>query len=339
MECLSSPTKPLTTKGWAALCLLTKREFYEGELDVVNGDSSRGYTLEKAMAYPILVTRVESDCEFSYRRSSKHIRMNKVGTRLIWFVKHGTLKLVRSSGITRVNPGELAIVNTSTPFQAFSECDDDGHFESFQVLVPSDLFLTHLKTADRFCEALSLDSPDGELTQRLLRLIVAHGEQFNRSISASIAVSLLEAIGQCIGQERLHRDRREKLIDKRFAEIEAYILMNVTDPDLSYDKVAINCGVSPRYLCYLLKAQKTSFSELLWKNRLPKARDWLISPETQDHPIHEISFMAGFKSAAHFSRMFKETYGCSPSIFRSQHKEMAEQGEGGESREDLRCAA
>src|SRR3546814_20474839 len=81
-----------------------------------------------------------------------------------------------------------------------------------------------------------------------------------------------------------------------------YILRNLTDPDLFYDMVAASCGISPRYLCYVLKANNTSFSDLLWKNRLPKARDWLVSRATRDYPIHEIAFMSGFKSAAHLDR-------------------------------------
>jgi AraC-like DNA-binding protein len=100
------------------------------------------------------------------------------------------------------------------------------------------------------------------------------------------------------------------------ADIQNYISRNLTNPDLSYDEVAAKCGISPRYLCHLLKANNTSFSHLMWSQRLPKARDWLASGPLHDYPIHEIAFMAGFKSAAHFSRMFKSTYGYTPKEFR-----------------------
>jgi hypothetical protein len=78
---------------------------------------------------------------------------------------------------------------------------------------------------------------------------------------------------------------------------------------------------APRYLCFLLKANNTSFSELVWQNRLPRARDQLVSPQTRDYPIHEIAHMSGFKSAAHFSRMFKSAYGMAPREFRMHHVE------------------
>jgi AraC-like DNA-binding protein len=45
--------------------------------------------------------------------------------------------------------------------------------------------------------------------------------------------------------------------------------------------VAEVCGVSPRYLCDLLKSYNTSVSELLWKSRVQRARDLLLAAERQ----------------------------------------------------------
>jgi transcriptional regulator GlxA family with amidase domain len=67
----------------------------------------------------------------------------------------------------------------------------------------------------------------------------------------------------------------------------------------------------------VLKANNTSFSDVLWNLRLLKARDWLVSDPFQQYPIHKIAGMSGFKSAAHFSRMFKSTYGVPPKAYRA----------------------
>jgi transcriptional regulator GlxA family with amidase domain len=71
----------------------------------------------------------------------------------------------------------------------------------------------------------------------------------------------------------------------------------------------------------VLRTRDTSFSELLWSQRLQKSRDWLVSEPFQRYPIHKIASMAGFKSAAHFSRMFKSTFGSSPNQYRAQRAE------------------
>jgi AraC-like DNA-binding protein len=138
-------------------------------------------------------------------------------------------------------------------------------------------------------------------------------------VAKPLADGLLAAIANTLGCANVRIARKHRLFDKRIADIENYILMNATDPELSHDRVAENCGISPRYLCYALKAHGTSFSELLWKTRLPRARERLISPKLRDFQIHEISFMSGFKSAAHFSRMFKAEYGCTPRRYRERY--------------------
>ena len=58
----------------------------------------------------------------------------------------------------------------------------------------------------------------------------------------------------------------------------------------------------------------------------PKARDGLVAPNTRSEPINQIAYMCGFKSAAHFSRMFRSAYGCSPRDYRDAHSRTEAQG-------------
>ncbi|WP_421527179.1 helix-turn-helix domain-containing protein [Pseudomonas brenneri] len=57
-------------------------------------------------------------------------------------------------------------------------------------------------------------------------------------------------------------------------------------------------------------------SELLWSKRLEKSREWLLILDKKHYGISEIALLTGFKSAAHFTRMFRESYGLAPSEFR-----------------------
>lgn len=307
--------------AWADI---SRREFYDGDLEIAGGDFN-DLVFEKAMHFPISLTHLVSRAGLSYRRTSQHIRHNKVGFRVIWFVKQGALKIVRAQGVCVIRAGEAGILDSNVPFSATLLNEGEGIHESFQAIVPPDLFLAHLQEADKFTDAFSLDSPEGSVVHRLLDLLVEHGERLSRQAAKPMVESLLEAIADNLRARNIDMPRRQRLVDRRLQDIENYILMNLTDPDLCYDKVASSCGISPRYLCYVLKANNTSFSELLWKNRLPKARDWLVAPSTRDYPIHEIAYMSGFKSAAHFSRMFKSAYGCPPREYRAAHLEVPDQ--------------
>ena len=302
----------------AAWTSISSREFYEGELEADDFDSAE-LVFDKSLAYPIALTRLACRAPLAYRRSWQHIRSNKVGLRVIWFVRRGSLKIARSQGTTMIAAGEAGIVDSNLPFHAKLLCDATDNHESFQAIVPAHLFMTHLSHAEGFTGTFSLTSPEGRLVERLLDVLMDQGDELNRPLAEPLANGFLQAISESLSTQKLNPPRRQKLFDKRLADIENYILMNLTDPDLCYDKVAASCGISPRYLCYLLKANNTSFSDLVWKNRLPQARDWLTAPAMRDYPIHEIAFMSGFKSAAHFSRMFKANYGCPPREYRAAH--------------------
>jgi AraC-like DNA-binding protein len=55
----------------------------------------------------------------------------------------------------------------------------------------------------------------------------------------------------------------------------------------------------------------------LWNQRLDMARTWLVSADRRDVPISEIAYGVGFKSPAHFSRMFKRVYNQNPRDYRA----------------------
>jgi AraC-like DNA-binding protein len=91
---------------------------------------------------------------------------------------------------------------------------------------------------------------------------------------------------------------------------------NLSNPDLNVAAVARACGISTRYLCAILKSHDIRFSEVLWKSRLERTKAWLKSDNMRHVSITKIAYMAGFKSAAHFSRMFKQVMSVTPGEFR-----------------------
>src|SRR3989442_14336501 len=122
----------------------------------------------------------------------------------------------------------------------------------------------------------------------------------SRRTAESLAEAFLQSISDSIGDHIASSTPSGSLVDKRFADIKACIQKYLTCSDLTCDRVAAYCGISPRYLCYVLKANNTSFSDLLWSQRLPKARDWLVSASFPRYPIPTTASLAGVNSAPHF---------------------------------------
>ena len=111
--------------------------------------------------------------------------------------------------------------------------------------------------------------------------------------------------------------QRQTLSDKRLNDVLRFIEIHLSDPKLSIAAVAKSCGISPRYLSLLLKLHGTPFSQLVWEKRLQTARQWLSSSKPTDASVSEIAYRVGFKSAAHFSRMFKQKFKVSPRQYRT----------------------
>lgn len=301
---------------------VVRQEYYEGDLEM----EVRPFidlTVQKSLAHPLSLVRIISNSGISFRRSWHHIRDNKTGVRVIWFIRRGSLQITRSRNTCTVEAGECAILDSNTPFHACAQTDGE-HFDAVQAIVPAHLFLSHLATASGFDASFAVNFDNQEIVVKLLDLLLGDGDALSVNAAEPLAAAFLEAIADRVGNLVDTAPRRQRVIDVRLADIKAYIMKNLTDPDLTYDEVAAKCGISPRYLCYLLKSDDTSFSKLLWSQRLPKAREWLVLPEFKDYPIQEIAFMSGFKSAAHFSRMFKSAYGCAPKEYRAKFESDAQ---------------
>ena len=306
------------TETWRRWTAISSREFYDGSLESHSADVPE-FVFDKGLAFPISITRLRSSVAMGYRRSWQHIRANRLGVRVIWFVRQGTLRFTRAEGDFAIGPGEAGIVNTDVPFCGRIACDRTGTFESIQALVPVHLFLSHFPDAQQFTGRLSLDSPHGRLVTALLSMLIEEGEDLSDKATLPLVASFLEANAACVSESVSSAEPRRNLGDRRLANLKSYILMNFADPNLNADRVAAGCGMSLRYLSHVLHANRTCFTELLWQQRLRMARQLLAGPKARGRLINEVAFMSGFKSAAHFCRMFKETTGCTPGAYRAAH--------------------
>ena len=77
------------------------------------------------------------------------------------------------------------------------------------------------------------------------------------------------------------------------------------DPNLSATAVAMQLGITPRYLRLLLEETGRSFSEHVLEKRLTRAAALLRDPRQWGRKISAIAFACGFGDLSHFNHAFR----------------------------------
>ena len=106
--------------------------------------------------------------------------------------------------------------------------------------------------------------------------------------------------------------------------INQFVLENLSSEITLRDMSKVS-GVSTFYLCRLFKKElNITPIKWLWTQRVMAAAAFLKT--NSQFSLTDVAFACGFTSSAHFSRLFKSTYGIKPSHFRRQfHQENLEQ--------------
>jgi AraC-like DNA-binding protein len=97
-----------------------------------------------------------------------------------------------------------------------------------------------------------------------------------------------------------------------------FICSSIDNPELSPDDVASALCVSRRTLYDWFARSGQSPFAFIQQTRLERCRQALIDPEGRNRTITRIAFDNGFSDMAHFSRLFKATYGAGPRDYRKR---------------------
>lgn len=99
-------------------------------------------------------------------------------------------------------------------------------------------------------------------------------------------------------------------------QAKAHIELRLGEPDLCPAVIAAAQHISVRLLHKLFSADGQTVASWIRQRRLERVRQDLVHPRYARLPIIAIAGRSGFVNAAHFSRVFKATYGTSPSDYR-----------------------
>jgi AraC-like DNA-binding protein len=91
-----------------------------------------------------------------------------------------------------------------------------------------------------------------------------------------------------------------------------YMLAHLYEPDLSIQSIADALRCSKRYLHKVFEDDAIGLERQIWQARLERCHGALTQEAGEGRSAAQIAYAWGFKSSAHFCRLFKQRYGMTP---------------------------
>jgi AraC-like DNA-binding protein len=206
------------------------------------------------------------------------------------------------------------------PFEASLVPPAGRYCESLSLVIPREEMLHKAPNAERCIGALHADQAPLRLLSQYLMLLsntppVAEDSRLNRLAGNHVLDLLALLLGPT--REAEHEARIYGLRAARLAALKQYLHDHHHHPQLSVTAVARALNISERYLHDLIAATGESFTEMVNRLRLERARRLLGDPKHRHLRIGEIAFASGFNDLSYFNRLFRRRFGETPGAFRA----------------------
>ncbi|MCC6193206.1 MAG: helix-turn-helix domain-containing protein [Burkholderiales bacterium] len=216
-----------------------------------------------------------------------------------------------------LEPGEFTILDPAAPYTISNR---NGAVQCFLVGMAREFIDERLHDGTQFCALrYRADYGSGRVA---FSLMSALAEEASALGGAEVEQAMRSAI-MLLGPELLRRAGGTQPPGKRSRgmlrhRVEAYIEANLVDPLLTPRRIAEAHGISVRSLFKLFEDSGPTLAETIRERRLRRCFDDLLDRARCGETITSIAFANGFSDAAHFSRSFRNRFGCAPKSVRDQ---------------------
>lgn len=251
------------------------------------------------------------------RRTPRQIRAHDPRLCAVVFPVAGRLELSHGGRETALEAGDLAIYDSSHPFQLRTPVT--------ARLVRAHLPVSLLPLPRHRLERLlgvrlsARDGLGGLLTHSLTRF-VADAAEYRPADAVRLGSVVTDLLAALVNHE-LEDDPAELPDDSRQrtlrAAVDAFIERNLGDPDLTPASVAAAHHISVSYLHRLFRGEDETVAASIRRRRLERARRDLADPALAAVPVHRIATRWGFADHATFTRAFRSAYDVAPKDYRA----------------------
>ncbi|MEO8220607.1 MAG: helix-turn-helix domain-containing protein [Specibacter sp.] len=226
----------------------------------------------------------------------------------------GTGILVQDNREAVLQPGDLAVYDTSRPYTLAFE----SNCRTLVLMFPHDVLdLPAGSVGQLTATRLAADKGLGRMISPFMTQLADNLDVLSGPSGHRLAHNTVDLLSTLFAAEldqaepspgRPHEELRGRI--RRFIEA------NLADPELSPASVASAHFISTRHLHNVFQEAGTTVAHWIRTRRLENCRRELRDPLLAHRPVSVIASRWGFVDAAHFSRVFRATFGEPPSTYR-----------------------
>lgn len=213
------------------------------------------------------------------------------------------------SGTYRFERGDISIIDLGLP----SSTREAG-IDTLDVLMPRTWLEPRISG---LCDMGSMILPRASVQNRLLacHLQALHATLAEISVDEARRASLgtLELFAALVEPRAGLSPQSARMAGEALhSEIVRYINVRLDDSSLGGDEICERFRVSRTFLYNLLRPEG-GVTAFIRKRRLERCRQALADPANRNQRVIDIAMRCGFNNESHFSRVFRDQFGVSPS--------------------------
>jgi AraC-like DNA-binding protein len=255
------------------------------------------------------------------RRTARLVKVAPAGCYKIGVQLRGTSVLVQDGREALLTPGEFTFYDTDRPYTlAFS----DPH-RMLVLVFPRDMLgLPPRRLAG--LTATRLPGETGGMARLIGPLLIKVADLLDEAYSPGpgigmrLAGNVVDLLGTVLA-ECLDATPEDPCAAHRalMLQITAFIEERLGEADLAPGQIAAAHHISLRQLHKLFHANGTTVAGWIRQRRLEHCGHDLRDPRCSTRSVAAVGARWGYPDAAHFSRLFKATYGVGPRDYRASH--------------------
>jgi AraC family transcriptional activator of tynA and feaB len=226
---------------------------------------------------------------------------------LLLVAGHATMS--QNDQTVRLAVGDVAIVDAARPLTYFPNTDDTRWLS---LDFPRRSLAAHLG----FEPLGGIRGGDGKAAGRLLQHIVLDALGDDQPSSPRAASYMQLAVYDLLGALFAPSDpgQGSRSTDKLFARVCGVMRERFADPEFGPFDVAVETGISLRYVQKLFTERNTTCTQFLHSLRLDRAAQLLRRRSVlgKAQPLSEIAYACGYSDYTHFARNFRRRFRFSP---------------------------